>query len=97
MLPRIHSGHDTYDGERRYLRPNGSMVWTSVHLTVIRDETGAPQHVFGQYHDITARKQLEEERGEDAEPFVCANLLRGLYEFARRPRLSTCCSARSAK
>ena len=34
------AGHDTYDDERRYLRPDGSVVWASTHVTLVRDERG---------------------------------------------------------
>jgi diguanylate cyclase (GGDEF)-like protein len=58
---RIRAGHDTYVDERRYLRPGGTTVWASVHVSLVRDESGEPQYFYMQMQDITGRKQLEEE------------------------------------
>jgi diguanylate cyclase (GGDEF)-like protein/PAS domain S-box-containing protein len=59
VLARVAAGHDTYHDERRYLRPDGSVVWASSHVTLVRDEAGEPQYFFCQLQDITERKQME--------------------------------------
>ena len=59
-LARIAAGHDTYEDERRYLRPDGTVVWASVHVTLVRDESCAPQYLFTQLQDITTRKVMED-------------------------------------
>ncbi len=59
-------GHDTYADERRYVRPDGTVVWTSTNLTVVRDEHGTHQYISMQLQDITARKQLENELAHEA-------------------------------
>jgi diguanylate cyclase (GGDEF)-like protein/PAS domain S-box-containing protein len=61
VLAAQAAGHDTYTGERRYLRPDGSDVWTTMHMTLVRDETARPKYYLVQLQDITAHKQLEEE------------------------------------
>ena len=66
MRARLAAGHDTFEGERRYLRPDGSMVWVACHLTLVRDETGEPQYFFTQLLDLTARKQMEQELAHQA-------------------------------
>ena len=66
MRARLAAGHDTYEDERRYLRPDGSVVWASCHLTLVRDEAGEPQYFFTQLQDITARKQMEQELAHQA-------------------------------
>lgn len=58
---RFDAGHDTYDDDRRYVRPDGSVVWAQTNLTVVRDATGAHEYVFMQLQDITSRKQMEGE------------------------------------
>ena len=58
---RVRAGHDTYEDERRYIRPDGSVVWASVHVTLVRDESNAPQYFYSQFQDITERKQMEGE------------------------------------
>ncbi len=61
VLTRVYEGSDRYEDERRYLRPDGSVVWASVHVTLVRDDSGAPQYFFAQVQDITERKQMENE------------------------------------
>jgi diguanylate cyclase (GGDEF)-like protein/PAS domain S-box-containing protein len=61
VFPRVAAGVDTYETDRRYLRPDGSIVWASCHAAVVRDEAGEPQYFFTQFQDITTRKQLEGE------------------------------------
>jgi diguanylate cyclase (GGDEF)-like protein/PAS domain S-box-containing protein len=61
VFPRVAAGFDTYETDRRYLRPDGSTVWASCHATVVRDESGQPQYFFTQFQDITTRKQMEGE------------------------------------
>ncbi len=65
-LARLDSGHDTYQGERRFLRPDGSVVWVLMHVTLVRDETGEPQYLFTQFQDITEGKQMEVELAHQA-------------------------------
>jgi diguanylate cyclase (GGDEF)-like protein/PAS domain S-box-containing protein len=65
-LARVAAGHDSYADERRYLRPDGSVVWASTHVILVRDEAGQPQHLLAQLADITARKQLEQELAHQA-------------------------------
>ena len=66
VLARTAAGHDTYEDERRYLRPDGSVVWASCHVSLVRDESRAPQYFFTQLQDITGRKQLEHELAHQA-------------------------------
>jgi diguanylate cyclase (GGDEF)-like protein/PAS domain S-box-containing protein len=63
---RVAAGHDTYSDERRYLRPDGSVVWASTHVTLVRDPAGEPQSFFMQLQDITGRKQMEDELAHQA-------------------------------
>ena len=63
---RLRSGHDVYTDERRYVRPDGSIVWTVTDLTLVRDEVGTPQYYFMQIQDVTRRKQLEFELAHQA-------------------------------
>ncbi len=60
MRRQLTAGHDTYTDERRFLRPDGTIVWTSVHLTLVRDEAGQPQYYLGQLEDISERKLMAE-------------------------------------
>ena len=61
LLARVAAGHDTYAVEGRYLRPDGTVVWASSHVTLVRDESGEPQYFLAQLQDITDRKVMEHE------------------------------------
>jgi diguanylate cyclase (GGDEF)-like protein/PAS domain S-box-containing protein len=44
------------EDEKRYVKPNGDIVWVALSATVIRPETGAP-YLFVQYKDITDHRR----------------------------------------
>lgn len=60
VLDRMASGHDTFEDERRYLRPDATVVWASCQVTLVRDEVGQPDYLFAQFQDITERKKMAE-------------------------------------
>jgi diguanylate cyclase (GGDEF)-like protein/PAS domain S-box-containing protein len=90
ILARIAAGYDTYTDERRYVRPDGSVVWASTYVTLVRDQDGVPQYLMVQLLDITERKQMEQELSEQAlhdsltglpnRAFLADRLERGLAE-----------------
>jgi PAS domain S-box-containing protein len=45
--------------EKRFCRPDGSVVWAIGNLTFLRDEDGNPISWVGQFQDISARKRDE--------------------------------------
>ena len=45
--------------EKRYLRPDGSVVWARVTTSAVRDPQGAVLHLTSQAEDITVRKEAE--------------------------------------
>lgn len=51
---------DTRAGDRRFIRPDGAIVWTSMHVTLVRDGSGEPQYYLAQLQDITERKQMQD-------------------------------------
>ncbi|MBO0768251.1 MAG: diguanylate cyclase [Solirubrobacterales bacterium] len=51
---------DTIHRDRRYIRADDEVVWTSLHTTVLRDDDGRPGHFMTQWVDITERIQLEQ-------------------------------------
>jgi diguanylate cyclase (GGDEF)-like protein/PAS domain S-box-containing protein len=59
MQARGVAGSDSYTDERRFLRPDGSIVWAVFHDVLVRDEAGNPQYHFAQLQDITERKAFE--------------------------------------
>ena len=46
--------------EKRYLRPDGKIVWTLLSTTLKRDAEGRPSYFISQMVDITERRQTEE-------------------------------------
>jgi PAS domain S-box-containing protein len=45
--------------EKRYVRPDGSQVWASVNVSLMRSADGKPQQFIGVAQDITDRKAAE--------------------------------------
>ena len=54
----FQQGH--WEGEARHSKRDGTILLVSTHLTLQRDEAGAPARIFGIYTDITDRKTVEE-------------------------------------
>ena len=50
-----------YTIEKRYVRKDGSPVWTQVAVSLQRDSSGKPAYSIGVIQDISERKRLEEE------------------------------------
>jgi diguanylate cyclase (GGDEF)-like protein/PAS domain S-box-containing protein len=46
--------------EKRLLHADGHEVWAAVHVAVIRDSAGRPQHILLQLQDLTERRREEE-------------------------------------
>jgi PAS domain S-box-containing protein len=58
---RILSGEiSTWQCEKRFLRPDVSVVWAIANLTFLRDADGNPMSWMGQFQDVTKRKRAEE-------------------------------------
>jgi two-component system, sensor histidine kinase and response regulator len=45
--------------EKRYVRPDGRIVWANIELSLLEDAAGEPRFVLGTAVDITERKQAE--------------------------------------
>src|SRR5262245_27283452 len=55
-----------YTSERRFLRKDGSHVWSQVDVSLQRDAAGNPAYAIGMIQDISERKQFEEAMAERA-------------------------------
>jgi len=51
-----------YEMEKRFLRPDGSVVWTLLTVGLLRDAEGRPQLIVSTLQDIGEHKQLEQAR-----------------------------------
>lgn len=64
VLERLGSGTTAVPLEKRYVRPDGQIVWASIQTATVRDANGRPSHVVAHVQDITALKVAERERAE---------------------------------
>lgn len=69
-IKQIAAGtRDSYSMEKRYIRKDGSIVWVELSRSVVRDENRQPKYAIAVVHDISGRKQIEEELLEQREWF----------------------------
>jgi PAS domain S-box-containing protein len=45
--------------EKRYIRKDGSVIWTLLSTSVVQNPSGAPRYLVTLFQDITDRKQVE--------------------------------------
>jgi PAS domain S-box-containing protein len=66
----------THQCEKRFVRPDGSVVWALANLTFLRDEDGRAFSWVAQFQDITARRLAEEamRASEERHRLVVRNL-----------------------
>jgi PAS domain S-box-containing protein len=55
---------EEYAFEKRYMRKDGSEVWTHVNVIAFRDEAGNPNRLIASVEEITGRKEAEAAREE---------------------------------
>jgi len=95
-LVRAAVGQDTNQDERRFFKPDGTMVWAAAHVSLVRDAEGDPQYFFTQLQDVTDRKRMEadlvHQSLHDATTGLANEILltdRLLHSLARAGRLGT--------
>jgi PAS domain S-box-containing protein len=67
---RLQAGEiDAYQMEKRYLRPDGTVVSGLLTVSAVRDESGVHLYDLGQLQDISEQKRLEAELRESEERF----------------------------
>jgi diguanylate cyclase (GGDEF)-like protein/PAS domain S-box-containing protein len=52
--------------QKRYVRPDGQVVWAQLHATLVPDSDGQPMYAVTQIVDITARREAEEQLAHQA-------------------------------
>jgi diguanylate cyclase (GGDEF)-like protein/PAS domain S-box-containing protein len=66
-LQRLTAGEiDQYRMEKRYLRPDGRVVWVELSVSLVRDAQGCPAYAIGQVQDITERRALSDRLAHEA-------------------------------
>jgi PAS domain S-box-containing protein len=59
MLEDLFAGRiDQYEIEKRYIRKDGSEIWTRVHVAPVRNAAGETAMAVGTVEDITSHQQL---------------------------------------
>ncbi|WP_329309902.1 putative bifunctional diguanylate cyclase/phosphodiesterase [Streptomyces sp. NBC_01262] len=51
---------DHYSIEKPYLRPDGTVLWTNLTVSLLRDSAGAPQYMLALMEDITEQRLMRE-------------------------------------
>lgn len=47
-----------YEMDKRYVRPDGTIVWAQLNVALVQNEDGSPRCFISQIHDITAERTL---------------------------------------
>lgn len=55
----LSGGEPSYQIEKRYLRPDGTPLWTFMARSVVNDKEGQPLYLISQVVDLTERKRAE--------------------------------------
>ncbi|OYZ80770.1 MAG: hypothetical protein B7Y12_07660 [Rhizobiales bacterium 24-66-13] len=50
-----------YEMDKRYVRPDGTIVWAQLNVALVRNEDGSPRCFISQIHDITAERTMIQE------------------------------------
>ena len=62
---RVLAGEtESYSMEKRYFRKDGSLIWTNLAVSLVRDSSGDPAYFIGAIEDITERKRAAEQLRE---------------------------------
>jgi len=83
---RILDGElDTWQTEKRFMWPDGAIVWAIANMTFLRDEARRPVAWLGQFQDITERKALEDRlrRLADEDPLTSVPNRRSFEDAVR--------------
>jgi diguanylate cyclase (GGDEF)-like protein/PAS domain S-box-containing protein len=56
----VEAGRDHVRMERAYYRKDGTVVWTDLTVSLLRDSAGVPRYTVAMVEDITHRHELEE-------------------------------------
>ncbi|MCW2870151.1 EAL domain-containing protein [Actinacidiphila oryziradicis] len=57
---------DHYSVEKSYPRPDGTVLWTNLTVSLLRDSAGTPQYMLGVVEDVTEGRLLHERLRHEA-------------------------------
>ena len=73
----------SYETEKRYLQPDGTVVWVTVHVGAVHRADGSVRAFFAQGVDITDRKTREAGQQRDANDAVWLGRIRDALDEDR--------------
>ncbi len=83
QLARLHAGEfQRYTMEKRYIRPDGSIVWINLTVAMVRDDTGHPEFYVAVIEDMSDMRQAYYDSAHD--PLTGLLNRRGFVEHAER-------------
>jgi diguanylate cyclase (GGDEF)-like protein/PAS domain S-box-containing protein len=88
-MKRMAAGEqDSYDAEKRYVRPDGTIVWSRLAVTLVHAD-GEPSYFLSQMVDISDRKAFEEALATSEERFrsLSSAAPNGIYALDLKGRL----------
>lgn len=62
VITQILASGTGYLDQQRFVRPDGTFVWTSAYVATVRGDDGQPLHYVAHLPDITDQKKTEEQR-----------------------------------
>jgi PAS domain S-box-containing protein len=63
------SENDTYSMQKRYIKKDGSQIWTNLSVSIVRDDNGELKFMLGMVQDITERRKAEKALKESEEKY----------------------------
>jgi len=73
---------DMYNMDRRYIRKDGSLVWTRLTVSLLKDKHGRPELTMGIVEDITEQKNAELKLREQQDLLTRSAQMSALGEMA---------------
>lgn len=90
LLEELIAGERShYALDKRYLRPDGEVVWTTTVVTLVRNERNEPRYFVAQCLDITERRRIEDELRATAARLAESDSLRVAFLRATSHELRT--------
>ncbi|MCW2967564.1 MAG: domain S-box protein [Solirubrobacteraceae bacterium] len=72
-----------FETDKRYLRPDGTLVWARLHVTPVREADGSVRTFFSQIVDISERKAREDKLENDVMDAVWLGRIRDAIDDDR--------------
>lgn len=68
----LRAGGSTVSVEKRYVRPDGEVVWALTHAQAVKDAAGEARYIVSHFIDVTAIRDAQQLQGEASAHFETA-------------------------